>query len=520
MSKSLPERPDLGQLRKQAKDLLHDIRAGKPEGLERVESKDRTNFALTDAQRVLAREYGFASWAKLKLFVESRTLDDAAAQLIEAALGGQKSRVAALLEEYPTLASRSVFTAAALGDESHVRKMIERDAAQAAASGGPRNWKPLLYVCFGRCGGDDAARAAIARLLLAHGANPNASWKHVDWPDAPLSALYGATGVNDFPQLARVLLEAGANPNDGESRYHAAEHAHFASLEVLTQFGTDFSGSDRAWGNTPLYFLFGYHFPPESARAGIRWLLEHGANPNVISYANTVAETALHGAVKNNWDKAMIELLLQHGADPSLPRKDGRTAYSLAVRHGRQDLVKLFQKQNPALQATLADTFLGACLSADGSQARAILREHPESIATLSEEDRKIVLIAARHGHAEPLALMGELGFNLDLEDTDGERPLHWAAWMGWPEATRALIQAGVHLNKPDRRFHAPPSGWCAHGSENCGNPKADHAQVMELLIAAHADVPAHTRGSPAIMAVLERAGKIPAKDRPRNREP
>ena len=37
-----------------------------------------------------------------------------------------------------------------------------------------------------------------------------------------MSALYGAAGVKHDPELTRVLLEAGADTDDGESLYHAA----------------------------------------------------------------------------------------------------------------------------------------------------------------------------------------------------------------------------------------------------------------------------------------------------------
>jgi hypothetical protein len=65
----LPLRPSLEQLRKQAKELLKAYRAGDVATaleVERFESQpDPSKFVLSDAQRVLARAYGFASWTKL-----------------------------------------------------------------------------------------------------------------------------------------------------------------------------------------------------------------------------------------------------------------------------------------------------------------------------------------------------------------------------------------------------------------------------------------------------------------------
>ena len=69
-TRTLPNKQNLAQLRKQAKDLLKSYQGGEDASVTEVErferSPDPASFALADAQRVLARAYGFASWAKLK----------------------------------------------------------------------------------------------------------------------------------------------------------------------------------------------------------------------------------------------------------------------------------------------------------------------------------------------------------------------------------------------------------------------------------------------------------------------
>ncbi len=510
-SKQLPERPDLGQLKKQAKELLSAVRAGEAEALRRVgggeAGRGASELALNDAQRVIARDYGFASWAKLELHVETREIEAAEARLVEAALDGEREAVEEILRERPELAARSVWTAAALGKE----EAYEWNR-YAKESGGPRGWPVLLYVCFGRCGGGDEVRARIAQVLLENGADANAYWIHRDWPESPLPALYGATGVNDYPRLARVLLEAGANPNDGESRYHAAEHNHVASLEVLAEFGCDFSGVDRAWGNTPLYFLFGYAQPTAEMKAGVRWLLEHGANPNVVSQANGVAEMPLHRAVNHNWDAETIGLLVKRGADVNAKTAYGRTAYQLAVRGGREEVAQVLAENGANTEVVETDALIGACMRGDGEGARALVERRRGVLKELGAHDRLIALMAAREGRAEALKVIPEIGLGVDVSGEWGERPLHWAAWYGWAEAVKVLVEKGVELNVCDRRFGAPPSGWCAHGSENCGNPKGEYARVMEMLIDAGALVAPDTNGAPEVMAVLRRRGIGPAK--------
>jgi hypothetical protein len=83
MSKSLPLRPSLEQLKKQAKDLLKSQQTGDPNAHKRIrenhpdwrqrplEKLHAARFALADAQLVIAREYGCASWPKLKAQVAS-----------------------------------------------------------------------------------------------------------------------------------------------------------------------------------------------------------------------------------------------------------------------------------------------------------------------------------------------------------------------------------------------------------------------------------------------------------------
>ena len=77
MSRELPEKPNLEHLKKQAKDLLREAQQGDAAAIERFSSlasfSAPSNLQLADAQHVIARDYGFASWPKLKEHVESRS---------------------------------------------------------------------------------------------------------------------------------------------------------------------------------------------------------------------------------------------------------------------------------------------------------------------------------------------------------------------------------------------------------------------------------------------------------------
>src|SRR5499426_1195436 len=106
MNQSLPtrafrEHTDLNQLKRQAKELLDAFRAGDGAAIVEVHSHyhaaDPDTFALHDAQLVLARAYGFASWPKLKAYVDG----DTAKRLINAVRAGDLEQVAAMLRSRP-----------------------------------------------------------------------------------------------------------------------------------------------------------------------------------------------------------------------------------------------------------------------------------------------------------------------------------------------------------------------------------------------------------------------------------
>ncbi|MGH9851734.1 MAG: hypothetical protein ACREBD_18010, partial [Blastocatellia bacterium] len=111
----LPARPSLEQLRKQAKELLRDYRAGSIAAVERLsaviprlaDTAQSGDVTLADAQFVLAREYGFESWAKLAHHVETvnpserRERYEKLAVDLVAACGGDAEALERLNEQFP-----------------------------------------------------------------------------------------------------------------------------------------------------------------------------------------------------------------------------------------------------------------------------------------------------------------------------------------------------------------------------------------------------------------------------------
>jgi 3,4-dihydroxy 2-butanone 4-phosphate synthase/GTP cyclohydrolase II len=92
MFRPLPSRPSLSHLKKQAKTLLDEIRNTDPFSAQKLLQLHPQDFKidqlssiqLCDAQLVIARQYGFESWPKLKQHLES--IDTAPSPQLKAAL--------------------------------------------------------------------------------------------------------------------------------------------------------------------------------------------------------------------------------------------------------------------------------------------------------------------------------------------------------------------------------------------------------------------------------------------------
>src|SRR5260221_14168336 len=106
MSRELPAKANLEHLKEQAKDLLRKIREGDAVAIERVRShvsfSAPASVKLVDAQHVIAREYGFASWPKLKEQGESLALDPAG-MLSAVVCSSDAGKTGGVLENYPEL---------------------------------------------------------------------------------------------------------------------------------------------------------------------------------------------------------------------------------------------------------------------------------------------------------------------------------------------------------------------------------------------------------------------------------
>jgi ankyrin repeat protein len=436
---------NLEQLRKQAKELVRAARAGDADALTRLGDLP---VRLAGAQLVLAREHGHASWPALV-----HALETTVESFLAAATSGRCDRARRLLEARPEIAA-DPWAGLVLGTGW---------SGDASAPGGPLDWAPLLYVahsCF--------APVQLARDLLARGADPNVTFTN---EYGAMSAIYGAAGVVHDPALTALLLEAGADPNDGESLYHCAEAPDTACLQLLLEHGA------RPAGTAAL----AHHIDYDKVEA-VGLLLEAGADPNEEHWALLVH------AVRRGCGPAMLRLLAEHGAELdrrggewSTPPEQYRTAYQNAVLRGQAETAALLAELGASTDVSPEDLAVAAV--ARGEAAASPLPAEPGADA------QETLILAALRGHLE--AIVAAVGPNF-FGHVGGGPPgslLHHACWIGNPQLVDRLLERGADPVGLSGAEFDTPIAWAALGSQYHATAGKDYVAVVARLLAAGAQL-------------------------------
>jgi ankyrin repeat protein len=498
-SRTLREHPDLEQLKRQARELLEAVRAGDVNAAAEAQAHyscaDLQDFALHDAQLVLARAYGFDSWPKLKTFVTGRR---PLIRPVELASGGGR-------DIWDTI------VAASNGDVAALRRLLERNRRLARAE----YWYAPAVHFAAREG-----HAEAVRLLLEAGADPDRNGLNdrslvemtrergyeeiarmverardrrgrvaVEAVDHP---IHRAAALGDIDTV-RALLDADASIVDrghprgvtplhlavigGSSQVVALLLDRGASLHACST-SHDLQAIDFAvWGEAAAFNHT--NGQPRAREAVVQLLVSRGAvydltiasalgdltfvrevldaNPSRISESRPSGRRPLPTAVEFNRDD-IVRLLLERGADPTWDEPDAPRGTSLhkAAARGNLPIVELLLDRSADPNEEI-DSTSPAIVFAATPEVRALLESRGAGLGDydttwIERDDEEMRRIAAkirdafRIGNAftmsagRPDLLRRLLGAGLRMPD------VHTACqgYLLKPDALRTLLAHGM----------------------------------------------------------------------------
>jgi ankyrin repeat protein len=362
----------------------------------------------------------------------------------------------AILAAHPEIASGSIHVAAVLGDDATVRRLLALDTANGTARSAPYGANALVYLCLSnylrldKTRSDAFVRAATA--LLDAGASPNSSfWSTGDYPELE-TALYGAAGVAHHPELTRLLLDRGANPNDAEAVYHSPETYDNSAMQLLVNTGK------LTNENLALMLIRKHDWHDHD---GAKFLLEHGADPNLQRRHGLRA--IAHAIARDN-RIGMIELLLDNGADPTLKDEAG-SAVEMAARRGRRDVLELFDRRGIPIELSGLDRLIGACARNDSVTIASVASKQPELARELEAIGGRVLAEFAGNGNTDGMRHLLDLGVDVNAVFKEGDgywdvapnsTALHVAAWRAQHDAVKLLIERGAAVNAFDSKGRTP----------------------------------------------------------------
>jgi ankyrin repeat protein len=472
--RTLPTRPNLEHLKNQAKQRLKALRRHDP------------LTKLAAAQLAVAREYGFASWRRLKAQVDKVVVSDnpdtvhpARKRVFDAARAGDVETVRRAFQDGfdPAAIDDDGLTIHQIGKENRHEaiEMLARDA-QARDTRPPevRRTIDAILEAANQGRADDLRRLLDARpdLINAHGGNFQRQ-----------AALHRAACASRH-ECVRLLLERGADvrirdfPDNAYPLHLAAAVADLETVRMLVEAGSDVDGQ----GDDYQVGVLGWATCFRRVRQDVAdYLLGKGAKLTLwcaiaLDRAEEVREfvsrdpsllharmtrnlhrrTPLHHAVAKNRPK-VVQVLLALRADANATDATGATPLTTASQENAdKSIVSMLQQAGAKLD------FIAAVNLKRYDLAEAMLREMPSRIGP-DGPDTIALHLAVSKKNVEAVEWLIAQGVDVNAKRLMWDcnhTALHMTAENGAMDIARMLLDAGGDPDIRDDKYDASVLRW------------------------------------------------------------
>lgn len=472
----LPARANLEHLRNEAKQRLKELRAQDPAA------------RLADAQLAVARDYGFASWRRLKAALDEQSR----ARAFAAAYAGDVDEVRRALDAgfnagETDATGRTVYQIAKTVGHADLERFMRIHQERDERPDDLKRAVRAIHAAAADGRADELQRLLDAQPELIDA--PGASWEQ-------RTALHQAAWKNRL-ECVRLLLERGAKVgirDFGDNAYalhFAAAEADLGIVAMLVEAGSDVIGD----GDDHQLGVLGWATCLERVREDVAdYLLRAGARLNIwsaialnrgdalrafVASAPSILSARMsrsehgrgplhHAAAMNR--PAMVRLLLELGADVHTTDDVARTALTVAAQTKADPSVHVLLQDAGAKLDLLAALTLGRY-----DVAQTMLADDPARIGADGRDTVALHLLVAQR-HVDGIRWLLAHGVDVNAKRTVWDcnaTALHLATEHGATDLVRLLLEAAADPGIRDGKYEGTALDW----AEFCGWP-----EIAELL--------------------------------------